>query len=255
MTDIYNDHSYIFNNPGLHREDSAFKFDQILVLLERIEISSNTIKILDVGGGAGILGFMVADYFKRRDINVEFIALDLSAEMLSIQSQANPHIVRSLNCSLIDCPDETFDLALMIDVIEHIPKKDIVAERLNRLCKNVIYNIPIQINLFDLLRDAVNRHRYYSEQTRLIGHVHFFTYTSAGIFLDKHHHRIFSFFKPYCVMMLSSCEQQYIDLRKSRIRLAEVKISCWIAKYLTWLAPWVVQGSMFSLVKAKKIRA
>lgn len=248
MTDIYNDRSYISNNPGLHREDSVFKFDQIVSLLRKVQIHANKIKILDIGGGAGELGFMVANYFKCQGIDVNFYALDLSEEMLAIQSKKNPYIVNTWNCSVVDCPDEQFDLALMIDVIEHIPGKDIVAERLNRLCKNIIYNIPIQINLFDLLRELANHRRYYSEQTRLIGHVHFFTYVSARRFIDRYYRRVSSFFKPYCFMMLASCDPQYVELRRSRVRLAEVKLSCWIAKHLAWLAPWVVQGSMFALV-------
>jgi len=251
MTDIYNDRSYVANNPEVHREDSAFKFEQILNLLEKVQIHANRIKILDVGGGAGVVGAMVADYFKRGGVDVEFVALDLSAEMLGIQSKSNPHIVRSWNCSVVDCREEDFDLVLMIDVIEHIPEKDVVAERLNEIGNNVIYNIPIQINVVDLLRNAVNRGRYYSEQTRLIGHVHFFTYASARKFVDRYHRRIASFFKPYCFMMLESCHPRYVELRKGRVRLVEVKISCWIAKYLTWLAPWFVQGSMFALVARK----
>ena len=252
MAAIYNDQSYIANNPELHREDSAFKFEQIEKLLEHVQIHANKIKILDVGGGAGVIGGMVADYFKREGIDVELVALDLSTQMLAIQCQCNPQIVRSWNCSVLDCPEEGFDLVLMIDVIEHIPEKDIVAERLNEIGNNIIYNIPIQINVVDLLRNAVNRGRYYPEQTRLIGHVHFFAYAFARKFVDRHHHRISTFFKPYCFMMLESCHPRYVELRKSRTRLAEVKLSCWIAKYLTWLAPWIVQGSMFALVATKR---
>ncbi len=251
MSDIYNDQSYVANNPQLHREDSAFKFEQIAGLLEQIQIHENRIKILDVGGGAGVLGGMAAEYFTGKGVGVEFVALDLSAEMLGVQAQSNPHIVRIWNCSVVDCPEKEFDLVLMIDVIEHIQNKDMAANRLNEIGKNVIYNIPIQINVVDLLRNAVNRGLYYSEQTRLIGHVHFFSYASARRFVDRHHHRIVSSFKPYCVLMLGSRDLQYVELRKGRVRLAEVKISCWIAKYLPWLAPWVVQGSMFTLVSRK----
>ena len=61
MTDIYNDNSYLEKNPSLHTEDSEFKFQNIKRFLSSIEVKNNRIKILDIGGGAGIIGKLVLD--------------------------------------------------------------------------------------------------------------------------------------------------------------------------------------------------
>ena len=47
--DIYNDDSYIRNNPTLHSEDSKFKFKNILSFLRSIDVKNDKIRILDVG--------------------------------------------------------------------------------------------------------------------------------------------------------------------------------------------------------------
>lgn len=249
--DIYNDHTYLTNNPNLHLEDSEFKFASMEPLLREVRVPSGEIKILDVGGGAGILGGLVAAHFEKRGLRVDFVALDLSAEMLSVQSRNNPQISRTLNCSIVDCDETGFDLVLMIDVIEHIPDLHAAADRLAQIGDCVIYNIPIQVNLFDMLRNLMHRGRYYCEQERLIGHLHFFSYARARRFVNQHHVCVASLFKPYCFMMLHSSDPGYVRLRASRLRLAEVRLSCLIAKYLGWIAPWIVQGSMFVLAANK----
>jgi len=251
MTDIYNDDTYISNNPNLHREDSLFKFNQISKLLENFPLKKEKIKILDVGGGAGELGAEVAKYFVDKGVAIEFVALDLSSEMLAEQVKYNSHIDHTLNCSIQDCPEQSFDIVMMIDVIEHVPEKEMVANRLNEICEYVIYNIPVEINAMDFLRNLILLGRHYAYQTRTIGHVHFFSMRSAKRFIYKHHYPSALFFKPYFSLLLESDAEQYVELRKSRIRLAELKLSKWIAKCFSWISPYLIQGSMYALVATK----
>lgn len=252
MADIYNDGSYITNSPELHLEDSDFKFEEIRKLLDNTGFKPGKVKILDVGGGAGKIGRLVCDYFVGKGHMVEFVALDMSEQMLEIQKKNNPHLGRMVNSSLEELDQAGFDLILMIDVIEHIPDTDEAARRLNALGDNCIYNIPIQINAFDLLRHLLHRGAYYPDQTRLIGHLHFFSISGAMKFIRKNHKVQTAHFKPYCSLMLASSAPAYVELRKSRLRLAEVKLSCWVEKYAPLLAPFIVQGSLFAHVRAPK---
>ena len=115
MTDIYNDDSYIEKNPTLHTEDSEFKFQNIKRFLNSVEVKNNRIKILDIGGGAGIIGKLVLDYFLENRIVVTFHSLDLSTQMLKIQLKNNPQINKLINCSIDECPESNYDLVLMIE--------------------------------------------------------------------------------------------------------------------------------------------
>ncbi|MCX5816448.1 MAG: hypothetical protein NTX75_09440 [Proteobacteria bacterium] len=52
-----------------------------------------------------------------------------------------------------------FDIVLMIDVIEHIERHEQFTAMLNKYTTNIAYNIPIEINLFDVLRNFAMRKR------------------------------------------------------------------------------------------------
>ena len=252
MSDIYNDNSYLKNNPTLHSEDSEFKFNNIRKFLEKIIIQEKKIKILDVGGGAGLIGKMVMEYYAKKDIIVTLHSLDLSLKMLKTQKQNNPKIKKLINCSLEKCKELNYDLVLMIDVIEHIPNKNISAKTLNRLSKNIIYNIPIEINLFDYIRNISLLFRYYKNQTKVLGHVHFFSFLTTTSFLKKHHEVIEKKFVPYCFYIKDSEHQEYLEYKKSFLRRMEINISCWIGRKMKNFSSYLIQGSCYALVKTKK---
>ena len=48
MTDIYQDGTYIDNNPSLHREDSEYKSRYIRTLLEGLRFDGSPIRVLDM---------------------------------------------------------------------------------------------------------------------------------------------------------------------------------------------------------------
>ena len=251
MTDIYNDNSYLEKNPSLHTEDSEFKFQNIKRFLSSIEVKNNRIKILDIGGGAGIIGKLVLEYFQESGIIVTFHSLDLSTQMLKIQLKNNPQIKKIINCSINECTELNYDLVLMIDVIEHIEGKEDTAKILNKLGKNIIYNIPIEINFFDILKYLKSYFRYYKRQEKRWGHIHFFSFTSSQSFLRRHYKIIDSYFKPYCFHYRYSDNESYLKLRRYFLWNIELKISCWIFNHFPKISKYLIQGSNYSLVKTK----
>ena len=251
MIDIYNDDSYIEKNPTLHTEDSEFKFQNIKRFLSSVQVKNNRIKILDIGGGAGMIGKLVLDYFLENGIVVTFHSLDLSTRMLKIQLKNNPLINKIINCSIDECPESNYDLVLMIDVIEHIEGKEYTAKILNKLGKNIIYNIPIEINFFDILKYLKSNFRYYKRQKVRWGHIHFFSFTSSQSFLRRHHKIIDSYFQPYCFHYKYSDYESYLKLRHDFFWNIELNISCWIFNNFPNLSKYLIQGSNYSLVKTK----
>ena len=251
MTDIYNDNSYLEKNPTLHTEDSEFKFQNIKRFLSSIEVKNNRIKILDIGGGAGIIGKLVLEYFLKSGIVVTFHSLDLSTQMLKIQLKNNPQIKKIINCSINECTELNYDLVLMIDVIEHIEGKEDTAKILNKLGKNIIYNIPIEINFFDILKYLKSYFRYYKRQKKRWGHIHFFSFTSSQSFLRRHYKIIDSYFQPYCFHYRYSDNESYLKLRRDFLWNIELKISCWIFNHFPNISKYLIQGSNYSLVKTK----
>lgn len=250
MRDLYTDGTYIKQNPTLHVEDSEYKFFYIKQLLDEIKPKNNHIKILDIGGGAGIIGLKVCEYFLKMGTEISFYALDLSKEMLEIQRKNNPYI-----CEIINEPLESldsnqhFDLILMIDVIEHIPDKDKIANQINNISEYVVYNIPIEINLVDLMRNI--KGNYYKGQTATIGHIHFFSFRSLKKFISKHHQTLKWLFPAYHTHILTTECSNYSKQRSSTFRLLELKVCRFIYNNFKIIAPYLITGSLFLLAKKR----
>jgi ubiquinone/menaquinone biosynthesis C-methylase UbiE len=253
LRNIYNDRTYVCNNPSLHTEDSQFKFENIESLLNDVPIRNGHLRILDVGGGAGLLGLYVHRYFENRNVMVTMHALDLSEEMLKLQKLNNANLEKVFNCGIENFSERNYDLVLMIDVIEHIPDYSLAAETLNRISNYVIYNIPIEINASDLLRNVFNKFTFYREQTRLLGHLHFFSYIRAKSFLKDKHNFMKGYFISYNLLILNSSYEGYVKMRSSKLRILENKVANWLNRNLKFLCPFLIQGSYYSLVKSKLI--
>ena len=248
---VYNDGTYIKFNPTLHAEDSKYKMAYIAKLLERVDWDGSVINILDIGGGAGELGKYVCEWFVSNGCAVNASVLDVAEEMINIQKEHNPYIKKTYLGSLDELGEERFDLVLMIDVIEHIESCEQFAADLNNHASYIVYNIPIEINLVDILRNIAMNKRYYQAQTESLGQGHFFSIRSAVRFISRYHEPIGTLFSEYALYVLTSPHEDYVNQRKVQIRKIELMISVAIQKILPWLAPYLVQGSLFSLVKSK----
>lgn len=250
---IYSDGTYAKFNPTLHVEDSAYKMSYIENLLKNIEWNQTAVSILDIGGGAGELGRMVCDWFVANGYTVSMSALDIANEMIDVQKINNPYIKETYVGNLELLGDKKFDLVLMIDVIEHIENCDQFADRLNNHSRYIVYNIPTEINLVDILRNIAMCKRYYSLQTESLGHVHFFSVNSAAKFVALHHELVKTIFSKYALYVLTSTHSDYVNQRRIRIRRIELIISVMIQKLLPSFAPYIIQGSLFCLSKSKPI--
>jgi SAM-dependent methyltransferase len=246
---FYADGAYLESNPTLHVEDSDFKYGAIRGFLNRLLPGRKSIRILDVGGGGGRLGYLVAEHFQRQGVRVVFTALDLSPEMLAIQSRTNPHIRDTVEASLLDCDREGFDLVLMMDVLEHIPAKEDAAKAVNRIADHAIYNVPVERNLADMLKNVYSGGRYYEMQRRSLGHVHFFSYRSCRRFMRRHHRIVDHCFVPYCNHILSSEAADHVRLKSHPLTRGELLVSNRIRGTVPALAPYLIQGSTCFLVK------
>ena len=65
---IYSSDEYLAKNPSLDSEDSAWKIDNIIKLIDKLFIGSllnnEEIVLMDVGGGAGIILRGVTEYIR-----------------------------------------------------------------------------------------------------------------------------------------------------------------------------------------------
>lgn len=247
---IYSDGTYLRNNPTLHGEDSAYKFKYIERLLSRCSFTNPVVRVLDIGGGTGIIAALVCRRLAKMGIQVECQSFDLSPEMLVQQRANNPYNTLATS-DFSQIREQRYDLALLIDVIEHIPDNGSLADDVDRIAKHVIYNIPIEHNLFDWLRNLYMKQQYYAVQTASLGHVHFYSYYSAKRFVRARHELADWIFPDYPGHLLESDFPDYVMQRSNRLRRMELLISRFIYRYLRPLAPWITQGSLFMRAKSR----
>mgnify|MGYP000261650339 CR=1 FL=1 len=251
MSNIYQDGTYIQNNPSLHEEDSEYKLGYICTLLEELCFEGESVRVLDVGGGSGVLAAQVCRFLAARGVLVECYAFDLSEDMLARQKANNPFMVLATSDFELIRNRGEYHCALLIDVIEHIPDNDSFADEVNYLSKYVLYNIPIERNLLDWLRNVYMCGQYYVLQTISLGHVHFFSVSSAKRFVRAHHWLLRSIFADFSGHMLDSPHPDHVRQRGGRLRRAELNFSRFVYRRINWLAPWLIQGSLFILAKSR----
>src|SRR3989344_4327458 len=172
---------YIKIHPSLHSEDSAWKVSKILppINLFKNEINKKLIKILDVGGGAGIIFLNISNYLESQRFLIEKSALDLSRDMLNIQQKNNPGLKTYLgDISKTNFKDKSFDICLLIDVLEHLKNDHVAIKEIKRISNYALFKVPLEKNLIENIINHLLANRLNISRRKRYGHVNYYTINS-----------------------------------------------------------------------------
>ena len=169
MSQIYNDGTYLENNPSWHEEDSPWKAKQIRKIIEKNSLHPNN--ICEIGCGAGeILKELSVLYGD----GIDFSGYEISQQAYELcQKKAE----QNLNFRLLDLLEEEteyYDIAMAIDVFEHVEDYFSFLRKLKDKAKYKIFHIPLELSAQTVLRSSIiirNRKR--------LGHIHYFTKDTA----------------------------------------------------------------------------
>jgi SAM-dependent methyltransferase len=189
--DLYRSGEYIIRNPTLHEEDSPWKVTKIVPLLDRCigYFNKDSISLLDVGGGTGLILNSVSNYIENTyQVKVNKCALDLSPRMLEIQKTRNPDLKVELNEDICKTSfkDKEIDIILMIDILEHISDAVRALEEVRRIANFAIFKVPLEDNLYlrilnFLKRGAIRQHAIVS-----YGHINTYNLIKLKLLIEKH---------------------------------------------------------------------
>jgi SAM-dependent methyltransferase len=164
MSDIYNDETYLKNNPGWHEEGALFKTERIIRLLEKNPIALKT--VCEVGCGSGEI---LVQLEKKLPAEVQFTGLDISKDAFDIAKKKETEKIKFF-LKDIAAEERTFDLLLVIDVIEHIDNYFQFLDTIVSKSKYTLFHIPLDISVWTLYREKM-----LIESKNRVGHIHNFT--------------------------------------------------------------------------------
>ncbi len=207
IRDLYLKDEYIKKNPSLHEEDSEWKIGKIIPLIDMLikenYMNCDEINLLDVGGGAGLILKGISNYIEEfYGIRVNRYALDLSPGILEVQKRNNPN-ARLLNEDICGTSlrNKEVDIALMIDVIEHIPNSAVALKELGRISRFTVFKVPLEDCLISNVWNFLKQGKPRKNAINTIGHINIYNQAfiksqieqNGGSILNSFHTNVFEY--------------------------------------------------------------
>ena len=180
MENRYTDGTYLSQNPSWHGEDASWKLAHILRALQAAHITAFS-SVLDAGCGSGD----IVKHWAAKAPRVKFTGWDISPQAYALalrNAPSNVHFIQQQNP-----PQSPFDLALVIDVIEHVENPAAWLARVAACAPYLVLHVPLDLSL----RSRLNPHLLEAEK-KAVGHIQFFTARSLKKFLRTQNFQILS---------------------------------------------------------------
>ena len=149
-------------NPSWDTGDSAWKATLVAGLLTRHSLRPST--MAEVGCGAGAVLAALQRHFPL--IRLQGWDIAPGAE----QFWARHEGIFFARGDFASKSSETFDVVLLLDVIEHVSNPHDFLSRLRARCKYLVLHVPLDLSAASVLRETP-----LLNQRRTVGHIHYFT--------------------------------------------------------------------------------
>jgi cyclopropane fatty-acyl-phospholipid synthase-like methyltransferase len=184
METMYNDGTYLSNNPSWHEEDSQWKATQIAKIINKNNINPQT--ICEIGCGAGEILNCLANRFSDR---VMMSGYEISPQAFEIcKTKQRQNLIFFLQ-DFFGEDRSAFDVLMAIDVFEHIEDYIGFLRKFKNRGKYKIFHIPL-----DLSAQAILRTTPILKARQTAGHIHYFTKETALAALTDTEYEIVDYF-------------------------------------------------------------
>ena len=174
MQSFYIDGTYLSQNPTWHSEDAPWKFSHIQRVLAQAKLPDFA-SVIDIGCGSGDIIKLWAQQAPR----VQFTGWDISPQACALARRQLPQNVQIAEGKHF--PTEKFDVALAIDVLEHIEDISAWFKQFVMLAPYAVLHVPLDVSLRTVVFPSL-----LEQERQQVGHVHFFTARSLYRFLQEH---------------------------------------------------------------------
>ncbi len=164
VTTRYLLHEYASKNPTWDIEDSSWKAQQVLRMLQLHHLVPNT--IVDVGCGAG---GVVAELGASLP-GTKLHGFDIAPDAAAFWPQYSHSNIRFTLGDFFDLGIQHYDLMLVLDVIEHLPNPFEFLVRARGRATYHLFHFPLDLSAVSVLRETplIN-------VRDKVGHIHFYT--------------------------------------------------------------------------------
>jgi ubiquinone/menaquinone biosynthesis C-methylase UbiE len=167
--DVYTSNEYIANNPTWHIEDSSWKAKQILQIINRNNLSPNS--ICEIGCGAGEI---LHRLFVQMEENISFVGYEISPHAFELCKTRTENRLHFKMTNAFEDHNAFFDIVMAIDVFEHIEDYFGFLRNVQKMGEYKIFHIPLDLSVQAILRmSPVLKGR------EKVGHIHYFTKETA----------------------------------------------------------------------------
>ena len=235
----YTSGEYSRKNHNYHNEDADYKWNNFLKILKISNINFNEINsIADVGCGSGkiLIEAKKSNFFSEKCIYEGF---DINPDAIKLAKQRDKNISFS-NSDFINLEKNYNDLIFASDVFEHTENSYEFLIKLKEKGNLFLFNIPLEINLFSMIR----RKNIFKDSYNQVGHLHFYTKKTAILLLESCGYKISKFI--------------FVDIRLKELKDKKIikKFMIYIPQYLLGIISKNLACSIFGgyslVVLAKK---
>lgn len=169
MTQIYDDGTYLANNPSWHEEDSLWKARKISEIIRKNSLEPRT--ICEIGCGAGEMLNQLSDQYAD---DRAFFGYEISPQAFELcRKKSKPNLTFKL-ANLLNDAEAYFDIVMAIDVFEHVEDYFGFLRTLKKRGEYKIFHIPLDLSVQTVLRSSP-----IISVRKSVGHIHYFTKETA----------------------------------------------------------------------------
>ena len=181
---FYTEGEYLEQHPDWHVADAGWKAKHILKILSKNKISPAT--AIEIGCGAGA----ILHHLKKDLPSVPMEGYEISPQAFELSKQYEKPGLNYFMKGLDQISGEQkYDLALMIDVFEHVEDFYGFLKTSRDKAKHFVFHIPLDLSVQSVLRAApILRKR------KRLGHIHYFTKETALASLEDSGYTIIDWF-------------------------------------------------------------
>lgn len=164
VSDFYTNDMYIKKNPGWHVGSSPWKAAGILRMIRRHALQLQT--VCEIGCGAGeILRILQQEL----DPDCTFVGYDIAPQAIDLAKARENAQLHFHRADFAQQDTVSFDLILMIDVLEHIENCFQFLRDIRPKSQYKMFLLPLDISAAAVVRNELIDYRHAT------GHLHFFT--------------------------------------------------------------------------------